>query len=112
MGNCDHQRCAQRAPASVAYFEYNGKSVSLRANPGHKVNVNDKLVEFALLQPDTAETPSFITLDDIRLVVIQRGNRLGIRMWDNQREERRSFPARTWFEISARAFNSPRVVSK
>lgn len=89
----------QRAPASVAYFEYNGKSVSLRASPGQKVNVNDKLVEFALLQPDTAQTPSFITLDDIRLVVIQRGNRLGIRMWDNRREERRSYPARTWFEI-------------
>jgi hypothetical protein len=45
------------------------------------------------------ETPSFITVQDVRLVVILRGNRFGIRMWDNHREERQSFPARTWFEV-------------
>lgn len=88
-----------RTPAQIGYFEYNGKSVALRTNPGKKVMVDGKEVDFALLQPDTAENPSFITLQDTRLVVIQRGNRFGIRMWDNQREERRSFPARTWFEI-------------
>ncbi len=89
----------ERLPSDVGYFEFNGKSVSLRTNAGQTVNVNDQPVDFALLQPDTSDTPSFITLDDIRLVVIQRGNKLGIRMWDNQREERRSFPARTWFEV-------------
>jgi uncharacterized protein (DUF1684 family) len=89
-----------RAPASVGYFEYNGKSVTLRTNPGQKVHVNDKPVDFALLQPDVSDDPSFITLEDVRLVVIQRGNRIGVRMWDNQREQRRSFPARTWFDIN------------
>ncbi|MEW6405250.1 MAG: DUF1684 domain-containing protein [Chloroflexota bacterium] len=89
-----------RLPALVGYFEFNGKSVSLRTNPGQKVNVNDQLVDFALLQPDISETPSFITLDSVRLVVIQRGNRMGIRMWDNEREERRSFPPRTWYEVN------------
>ncbi len=88
-----------RTPANVGYFEHNGKSVTLRTNSSQKVKVNDKLTDFAILQPDISENPSFITLQDIRLVVIQRGNKLGIRMWDNQREERRSFPARTWFEI-------------
>jgi len=38
-------------------------------------------------------------MNDVRLVVIQRGHRIGIRMWDNQREERRTFPTRTWFDI-------------
>jgi len=89
----------KRTPAQLGYFEYNGKSVTLRMNPGQKVRENDTDVDFALLEPDVSETPSFITLQDIRLVAIQRGNRFGIRMWDNQREERRSFPARTWFDI-------------
>ncbi len=89
----------ERAPAFAGFIEYNGKSVSLRVNAGEKVYVNDKPADFAILQPDIAENPSFITLHDIRLVVIQRGNRVGVRMWDNQREARRSFPARTWYDI-------------
>jgi len=89
----------QRAPAAAGYFEYNGKSVTLRTSTSQKVKVNDQLTDFAILQPDISENPSYITLQDMRLVVIQRGNKLGVRMWDNQREERRTFPARTWYEI-------------
>lgn len=89
----------ERIAANIGYFEYNGKSISLRINPPQKVRVNDKLTDFAILQPDISDNPSFVTIQDVRLVVIQRGNKVGVRMWDNQREERRSFPARTWFEI-------------
>lgn len=88
-----------RLPASIGYLEYNGKSVSLRSNPDQKIHVNDKISDFAILQPDISDTPSFITIQNVRLVVIQRGNRVGVRMWDNEREERRSYPARTWYEI-------------
>jgi len=88
-----------RVPANVGYLEYNGKSVTIRTNPSLKINVNDKQTDFAILQPDISDKPSFITLQDIRLVTIQRGNKIGVRMWDNQREERRSFPARTWYDV-------------
>jgi len=87
------------APALIGSLEYNGKSVALRTESGQKVNVNGKAADFTILQPDISDTPSFITLNDIRLAVIQRGNRMGVRMWDNSRQERRSFPARTWFDI-------------
>ncbi len=88
-----------RIPANIGHLEYNGKSISLRANPGQKITVNGIEKEFTVLQPDISETPSFIKLQDVQLVVIQRGNKFGVRIWDNQREERRSFPARTWFDI-------------
>lgn len=96
----------ERAPANVGYFDYNGRSVSLRVDPGKKVKVNDKPTDFAILQPDITENPSYVTLQEIQLVVIQRGNRMGVRMWDNQREERRSFPARTWYPVNE-AFRLP-----
>jgi hypothetical protein len=89
----------ERIPANVGYLEYNGDSVSLRTNVGQKINVNDKPVDFSILQPDISDNPSFVTMDDVCLVVIQRGNKLGVRIWDNQCEERRSFPARSWFDI-------------
>ena len=88
-----------RVPATIGELEYNGRSVAFRAAPGQQVQVNKKTVDFSILQPDISENPSFIQLMDIQLVVIQRGNRMGVRMWDNQREERRSFPARTWYDI-------------
>ena len=89
----------ERIPANIGYLEYNGTSVTLRTSPDQKVAVNNKETDFSTLQPDVSENPSFITLQDIRLVVIQRGNKLGVRIWDNQREERRSFPVRTWYDI-------------
>jgi uncharacterized protein (DUF1684 family) len=89
----------QRIPANIGYLEYNGKSISMRANPGQKINVNGTEKDFAVLQPDISEAPSYINLQDVQIVVIQRGNKFGVRIWDNQREERRSFPPRTWFDI-------------
>ncbi|MBL8062069.1 MAG: DUF1684 domain-containing protein [Anaerolineales bacterium] len=96
----------ERVPAVVGVFEYNGRSVTMRVNPGQNVKVNDKPVDFSILQPDISENPSYIKLDEIQLVVIQRGNRMGVRMWDNQREQRRLFPPRTWYDIDE-AFRIP-----
>lgn len=89
----------ERIPAIIGHIEYNGESISLRTNADQKVIVNGDQTDFAVLRPDSSDNPSFITMQDVRLVVIQRGNRLGVRMWDNQRKERRTFPARTWFDI-------------
>jgi hypothetical protein len=98
----------ERAPANIGYIEHNGKSITLRTTTGQTITVNDKQTDFAVLQPDIADEPSFITLLDVRLVVIERGNRLGVRMWDNQREERRTFPARAWFDIDE-SFRVPAI---
>lgn len=89
----------ERIEPIVGFFEYNGKSVSLRVNTGQKVSVNDKVTDFAILQPDISENPSYIQLDGLQLVVIQRGNKMGVRIWDNKSEKRASFPARTWYDI-------------
>jgi uncharacterized protein len=97
-----------RLPASVGYLEYNGNKISLRVNPGQKVKVNDEPADSALLQSDTSDSPSFVTFEDIRFVVIERGRKIGIRLWDNRREERKTFPARTWFDIDEK-FRIPAV---
>lgn len=90
----------ERLPASLGYFEYNGKSVSLQISVGQKVLVNEKLTDFSILQPDISENPSFIKIEELQLVIIQRGNKMGVRMWDNKSEKRASFPARTWYDIN------------
>ena len=89
-----------RAPSSLGSFFYDGKQVSLRVYEGQTVQVNGESINEIILQTDHNEQPSFITLNGIRMVVIERPNGMGIRIWDNQREERRSFPPRQWFPIN------------
>ncbi len=90
-----------RAPSSLGTFFLDGRQVSLRVNEGNVVHVNGESSPRGLvLDTDRAQQPSFITLDGIRMVVIERPNGMGIRMWDNQRAERRVFPPREWFPIN------------
>jgi uncharacterized protein len=95
-----HVQLPERLPAEVGHLEFNGSSVSLRTTPGQKITVNGKSTDFAILQPDISERPDYVTIQDVQLVVIQRGNRVGIRMWDNKSEKRLNFPARTWYDVN------------
>ncbi|GAB4539437.1 MAG: DUF1684 domain-containing protein [Anaerolineales bacterium] len=89
-----------RVPAHVGYLDYNGKFVAFHIEPNASVTINGKKIDFAILQTDEAEQPSFIQIMDVQLVVIQRGNRFGARIWDNQRKERKNFPPRKWFDVN------------
>ncbi|HET7010524.1 MAG TPA: DUF1684 domain-containing protein [Anaerolineales bacterium] len=51
------------------------------------------------LRPDVDDTPTFVEIDDLRMVLIRRSTRYGIRVWDNRRAERRTFPGRLWFPV-------------
>ncbi|MDD2921600.1 MAG: DUF1684 domain-containing protein [Anaerolineales bacterium] len=100
----------ERAPANIGYLDFNGKSVSLHVAPNQTVRVNGEETNFLVMQTDEAETPSFINLLDIQIVVIQRGRRFGARIWDNQSEERRDAPPRIWYDIDE-SFRIPAVYS-
>ena len=49
------------------------------------------------LQADTAEEPTFLRVGDLTLVVIERGRRLGLRIWDNGRLATADLPGRSWY---------------
>jgi uncharacterized protein (DUF1684 family) len=90
----------QRMPPSLGSIHFDGRRATLRVNQGLGVQVNGKEVDQAPLNSDRDETPSFITLDGIRILVIERPNGTGVRLWDNLRPERRIFPPREWFPIN------------
>jgi len=103
-----------RAPGSLGIFVLDGRRVTFEITPGHAVKVNQQDVEQEmLLRADTDDAPSYITLDTLRMVVIERPNGIGIRLWDNLRPERRIYPSREWFPINekfrlpARYFHYP-----
>ena len=89
----------KRAPRRLGTFEFDGNNVMLEVESDIPVEVNGVATKSALLDADQEDVPSFITFNDIRMVVLRRSKGVGIRLWDNSREERRSFPSRQWYPV-------------
>jgi uncharacterized protein (DUF1684 family) len=89
----------KRAPRNLGKFEFDGNNVTLSVETGQTVEVNGVETRTALLDADQEDMPSFITMEEIRMVVVRRSKGVGIRLWDNLRTERRTFPPRQWYPV-------------
>jgi len=107
-----------RAPERLGTFEFDGNNVTLNVEANLPIEVNGMATKSALLDADQEDVPSFITFNDMRMVVVRRSKGVGIRLWDNIRDERRTFPPRKWFPVKEELrvpatytrYDSPRVV--
>jgi uncharacterized protein (DUF1684 family) len=108
----------KRSPARLGTFDFDGNNVTLSVDGDIYVEVNGMASRQALLDADQEDVPSFITFDDIRMVVVRRSKGVGIRVWDNSREERRTFPSREWYPVKKEfrlpatytRFETPKIV--
>ena len=87
------------APARLGTFGFDGNNVTLNVEARLPVEVNGVATTSALLDADQEDVPSFITFGGMRMVVLRRSKGVGIRVWDNAREERRTFPPRKWYPV-------------
>jgi len=92
-------RLPARAPRRLGTFEFDGNNVMLNVEIDLPVEVNGVATNLALLDADQEDVPSFITFNDMRMVVVRRSKGVGIRLWDNTREQRRTFPPREWYPV-------------
>lgn len=108
-----------RAPASLGSLHLANGQVTLQPAAGAALRIGEQAVSGATrLHNDHAEQPSLLFWEDVRLLVLQRGERYAIRLWDPQRPERTQAPGRVWHapdgaaRITARVerHNPPRVV--
>jgi uncharacterized protein (DUF1684 family) len=88
-----------RAPARLGTFEFDGDNVRLNIEADLRVEVNGISAKSALLDADREDVPSFISFNDMRMVVVRRSKGVGIRVWDNTRAARRLFPKREWYPV-------------
>ncbi len=87
------------APRVIGAYEYDGTNVMLTLDTGQSVEVNGLVVSGPTpLETDDSEQPSYVTYQHLRMVTIRRPHGVGVRLWDNCRPERESFPGRRWFE--------------
>jgi len=100
-----------RAPAKLGTFVFDGTRVVLNVELDTPVEVNGAQTKIASLDTDEEDVPSFITFNDIRMVVVRRSKGVGIRIWDNTREERRTFPPRQWYPVKEE-FHLPAIYTR
>jgi hypothetical protein len=108
--DCDI-RLPARAPKRLGIFDFDGNNVTLNVEGDIPVEVNGTVTKSALLDADQEDVPSFITFNEMRMVVVRRSKGVGIRLWDNTREERRTFPPREWYPVDE-AWRIPAVYTR
>jgi hypothetical protein len=92
-------RLPESAPGRIGEIKLEGSTASFRsAYP--EIRANGDTVREAVLQPDTSGDPTQITLKDLTFILIERYGQFGVRLWDNGRAQRRSFPTRSWYPIA------------
>ena len=85
------------APANVGTLELANGVVTLMVNPGVKVWANKKPVRELELRFDGKTPPESFNVGSLRLSVIKRGDRYGLRVRDKNSPARREFKGLRWF---------------
>jgi hypothetical protein len=70
------------APTRAGVFELQNEEVTIRVEPGVQATAEGKPFTSQKLQPDVSGEPTVIKLGRLRLHVIKRGDRLGVRVKD------------------------------
>jgi uncharacterized protein len=73
---------AGTAPAVAGTFVRHGKDVTVKAAPGVPLTHGGQAVDTMLLKSDADGSPTVLELGSLRFFVIQRGDRVGVRVKD------------------------------
>lgn len=107
--NCAVQ-LPSRAPAALGSLRLANGQVTLQPTPGADLRIADTPVSGeTVLHNDHESEPSLLFWEDVRMLVIQRGERYAIRMWDPQRPERSQARGRVWHAADEAARITARI---
>lgn len=84
----------------IGSFIVQDEKVTMQVLENVTVMVDGEIVREARLAPDISGSPTEIAIGELVFILIQREDMFGIRLWDNDRPQRSSFPGRQWFPIN------------
>jgi uncharacterized protein len=87
------------APEYSGTFFLREREVTLQAAEGVEMTVSDQLVTTTQLAIDSYGSSEWISLNDLKLSVIQRGARYGVRIYDKNHPQLKQFVVLRWFPI-------------
>jgi uncharacterized protein (DUF1684 family) len=86
-------------PAHAGVFQLQGEDVSVEFQKGAAAKIDGQSPGSAKLQADVTGKPTVIEMGSLRMYVIQRGARLGIRLKDLNSEAARNYAGPIFFPI-------------
>lgn len=86
-------------PAHAGTFTFTNGITTLHAEPGVMLQVNGEVVGESVLQDDMSGSPDLVTLGDFSMILIRRGERYGIRLYDNNSPIRQAFTGLDWYPV-------------
>ncbi|RIK35804.1 MAG: DUF1684 domain-containing protein [Chloroflexi bacterium] len=86
-------------PARAGSFYLEDEQTTLAVAPGVSITHNGQTVTHLVMKPDSTGEPDFIELGDLTMVLLQRGQRFGIRLWDKASPVRQAFTRLRWYPI-------------
>ncbi|MGD8731950.1 MAG: DUF1684 domain-containing protein [Anaerolineales bacterium] len=90
----------KKVPGWISSFKRLDNKVFINPNKELELMVNGEPAHEQPLSSDVDSEPDFIEYDQLRMVVIRRGERVGLRIWDNRRSERQKHPQRSWYPLN------------
>lgn len=87
------------SPPIAGIFNLNGDHVTVSVVPGVELKVNGKPAGGSPLLPDTSGHPDQMSLGGVTFHVIQRADKLGIRLYDPKSSGRKGFHGLNWYPI-------------
>ena len=91
---------AGSAPGRVGVFEFGNGATTFEAAAGVNVAIDGKPATHAAMTPDSSGSPTSLTVNDLTMFVIKRGDRYGIRLRDKSSEMRRHFTGLRYFPVT------------
>ena len=89
----------ESAPAHAGSLVFQAGTATLHAETSAGVAVNGQPTTTALLHSDAEAAPDLVTIGDLTMLVIQRGQRHAIRLWDRRSPARAAFTGRRWYPV-------------
>jgi len=88
------------SPAHAGSFELQGENVTVKFLPGVQAKIDGKSASSGQLQADVTGKPSVIELGGLRMHVIKRGGRIGIRVKDLNSAAARNYAGPIFFPLN------------
>ena len=88
-----------KGPAQAGTFTLEGKKVIAKFAPAANTTIEGKPVTSAELQPDVSGNPTMVEMGSLRLHVIVRGQRIGVRLKDVESEAVRQYHGPSFFPL-------------
>jgi len=88
---------SDKLPASVGTFLRRGTNVSFTTAVDANVQVSGQRIQQVDIVTDTSTNPTRLKIGSISIVVIQRGERIGLRVRDSESPARRNFKGLPYF---------------